>query len=71
MDLLVVRAVVRALLRPVAPVALGVDERLLGVDLVGKRGMGGKPREDERDPLAGRDRELRHGRQVLAARLDR
>ena len=71
MDLVVVRAVVDAGVRPLVPVADRVLERLLGVDLVGQRLMRRVPREDERDAVAGRERELRDGRQVLAVQLDR
>ena len=42
-----------------------------GVDLVGKVGVGGEPREDERHPVARRDLELGDRRQVLAVQLDR
>ena len=46
---------------PLAPVALGVGRASpRGRSTSGSDGMGGKPREHERDPLAGLDGELRH-----------
>src|SRR4029079_13125616 len=59
----------RARLAPLAPERFGVRERLLRIDRLRHLLVGGEPREDERDPLALVDRELRDRAQVLAARL--
>ena len=71
MDLFVVVAVVAAAGGPVEPVFLRVDERGLGIDLVGKRLVGGEPREHERDALAGPQNELGHRGHLLAMDLER
>ena len=69
-DLIVVVAVVPALPRPVEPVALGVGQRVLGVDRLGDLLVRRKPREDEGDPLARRELELGDRAHVLAAHVD-
>ena len=73
MDVVVVLALVgvAAAVGPVAPVGLGVLERLLRVDGLRRRLVGGEPGQHERHPLAFRDRERRHGVEVLAAQRHR
>ena len=62
---------VRAPLGPFAPELLGLVERDLGVDRLGRELVGGVPREDEGDAVAFADGEVGDRAQVLAAGLDR
>ena len=62
---------VGALGHPIRPESPGGRQRLARVDLGRRAQVRGRPGEDERDPLAGPDREARLVRQVVADQPDR
>ena len=70
MDLLVIVADVDALAGPLEPVLLRLGERKLRVDGIRQALVRREPRQDERDPLAGEDREFGDGGHLLPVNLD-
>ena len=64
-------SVVLALRHPGAPPAVGLGQRLFGIDRLRWRQMGGLVREDEGYALALGDCELRQGGQLMSMRVDR